>query len=559
MHDPELESAYGTVYWAFDGWNGQLVRYDFSQPHGPGLMDHSIAQVRRYPDVQFTGEGPRGVLLGMAIDAVSRILYVSDPAGGKVLYVHIDSGSFARTARGEYPIYSSRLPSFEYSIYECVEWGVLAEGLETPSGVILHNGTLFVAEYESGKIKAFDVATGEQKLTLVTPEGQGLSGLAVAPINDRLFYSNSIANIVAAVDVGACSDDTDVAIYTDTSFDFDEHASLQDLHALPCVVSVTIPNITYFEQVHLDSGYAAHDPNVQNDTMRDPAAALLANRTDCWYDSPLNFDALLLGGYYCHTCLPDGCFDGGSCSNVQWEGFTCSNEYHVGTDTNSNVLVDGDVFPTLEVDKELTYRFIVNSEGNPVGLFDSDGTALVEAVEEGILRFSFAEMNAVVAPVVEITVSGGSFTSPYFTFHDSEGNSLDPSTNELLLIPGSTYRFINGGVSGSHPFFISDVGRREASTFNIVSEGSPSSGLSSSVPSLEFQLPADFVGTLIYYCVPHTSMTNNFQVFTVIFVFVRASCCRGAVPVLTVCWLLSPCLKSDTNATLLSKTHLLLE
>lgn len=121
-----------------------------------------------------------------------------------------------------------------------------------------------------------------------------------------------------------------------------------------------------------------------------------------------------------------------------------------------------------------------------------------------------------VSPVVEITVSGGSFTSPYFTFHDSEGNSLDPSTNELLLIPGSTYRFINGGVSGSHPFFISDVGRREASTFNIVSEGSPSSGLSSSVPSLEFQLPADFVGTLIYYCVPHTSMTNNFQVFAVI-------------------------------------------
>ena len=48
-HDPEVETAYGSVFWAFDttgdngGDGGQLVRFDFSQPHGPGSMDHSIA------------------------------------------------------------------------------------------------------------------------------------------------------------------------------------------------------------------------------------------------------------------------------------------------------------------------------------------------------------------------------------------------------------------------------------------------------------------------------------------------------------------------------------
>ena len=36
----------------------------------------------------------------------------------------------------------------------------------------------------------------------------------------------------------------------------------------------------------------------------DEAAALLLNRTDCEYDSELNFDQLLLGGYFCHICLP---------------------------------------------------------------------------------------------------------------------------------------------------------------------------------------------------------------------------------------------------------------
>ena len=56
VHDPEVISSYGTVYWAFDATgnqqHGQLVRYDFQQPHGPGSMDHSIASVRRYPEVE---------------------------------------------------------------------------------------------------------------------------------------------------------------------------------------------------------------------------------------------------------------------------------------------------------------------------------------------------------------------------------------------------------------------------------------------------------------------------------------------------------------------------
>lgn len=48
-HDPEVVTAYGAVYWAFDttgdnsGNGGQLVMFDFQQPHGPGSMDHSIA------------------------------------------------------------------------------------------------------------------------------------------------------------------------------------------------------------------------------------------------------------------------------------------------------------------------------------------------------------------------------------------------------------------------------------------------------------------------------------------------------------------------------------
>lgn len=39
-HDPETVTAFGNVYWLFDGLNGTLMRYDFQEPHGPGSLDH---------------------------------------------------------------------------------------------------------------------------------------------------------------------------------------------------------------------------------------------------------------------------------------------------------------------------------------------------------------------------------------------------------------------------------------------------------------------------------------------------------------------------------------
>merc|ERR1712071_459964 len=103
-----------------------------------------------------------------------------------------------------------------------------------------------------------------------------------------------------------------------------------------CEIDGSIPNGTLFEQVHTNTGYASDDPDVQAMAGMDAAAALLANRTDCGYDSDLNFDALLLGGYYCHKCLPNNhgssCDPGGTCANVQWQGFTCDNEFFIDYD-----------------------------------------------------------------------------------------------------------------------------------------------------------------------------------------------------------------------------------
>ena len=87
-HDPEVRTAYGNVYWAFDATgnmnNGQLVRFDFQQPHGPGSMDHSIAATRRYPEVTLTRGEVLGVHAGIVVHPTRREVFVANPGEGTV-------------------------------------------------------------------------------------------------------------------------------------------------------------------------------------------------------------------------------------------------------------------------------------------------------------------------------------------------------------------------------------------------------------------------------------------------------------------------------------------
>merc|ERR1712194_618522 len=110
------------------------------------------------------------------------------------------------------------------------------------------------------------------------------------------------------------------------------------------------------------------NPDVQsNMTGMNAAAALLVNRTDCEFDSELNFDALLLGGYFCHRCLPEEyktCDMGGACSNVQWSGYTCDNEFFVTKNATGGLELqsaDGtSIEPSaMELKFEVTYRINV--------------------------------------------------------------------------------------------------------------------------------------------------------------------------------------------------------
>ena len=391
VHDPEILTAHGTVYWAIDGWNGELVRYDFQQPHGPALMEHSAAAVRRYPDVRIT-RGPPGVISGMVLDDSRRTLYLSDVGSGRIIAVKIDTGVESRDARTEYTIFSSMVPQFEYTIWQCAETSDLETTFSTPAGLALtaDSSRLFVAEHYTNMIYALELPSGRKiaEIDLLVPGG-GLSALAISPHSGALFFSNQNTNEIVRIEPQACN----MPAVPIEAPGFDWGTADMALATGPtCTVNDTLPDLALFQQVHGDSGYSDADQSVQNNSMW-AGAALLANRFDCAPDSALNNDALLLGGYFCHRCLPDPCAEyGGYCANIWWKGYSCSNKRYLELDAQgaftlspaASVIANGVDHPVPELAADLNlaagrYHIVVNATDHQIYVAAQCGEAGADA------------------------------------------------------------------------------------------------------------------------------------------------------------------------------------
>ena len=87
---------------------------------------------------------------------------------------------------------------------------------------------------------------------------------------------------------------------------------------------------------------------------------------------------------------------------------------------------------------------------------------------------------------ITISVSGGDYAAPYYTF---DGSAVAPT-----LQVGNVYTFVDGGVSDSHPFRIQGATKRE---------GPPDGGLPITITVQTWDVPE-------YYCAAHSSMKAFF-------------------------------------------------
>ena len=113
---------------------------------------------------------------------------------------------------------------------------------------------------------------------------------------------------------------------------------------------------------------------------------------------------------------------------------------------------------------------------------------------------------------VNLWVSAGAFSSPYYRFYTDSSGSHEFTDNTLDI--GKNYTFRRLGEASEHPFYISDKGLKTASSdaLLITGEGRPTQGISGNQSfRLEFTDLASATDQLKYYCSSHSSMQGIFR------------------------------------------------
>ena len=145
-----IASESENAFWVFDGWNNEIVRYDFVEDHGPGNDDHSDAIVRRYKDFTVLRDGD--IPSHLVLDQATDWLYIVDNGNDRVLRLDINSGING----GAIPEINE--PLAEHSAVINTTWEVIIDsGLDRPCGIEVIGNRLMVSDYATGEIIIYDM------------------------------------------------------------------------------------------------------------------------------------------------------------------------------------------------------------------------------------------------------------------------------------------------------------------------------------------------------------------------------------------------------------------
>ncbi len=181
------------VFWVFDGFYGNIVRYDFREDHGPGEHDHSNGIVRRYyeAEVKRVANVPGHLIM----DKVNGILYICDTGNKRILSLDTRTGNV--TGFGNIDG-SQQEPLVEYSrVGNVTIKELVTSGLERPCGIELHNNRLFVTDNQTGDIVAYSLQ-GEE-LGRIETNASSIMGITIGP-EGKLWYVDASKDQVVRVD-----------------------------------------------------------------------------------------------------------------------------------------------------------------------------------------------------------------------------------------------------------------------------------------------------------------------------------------------------------------------
>lgn len=194
-HSMGIAHEKDNVYWVYDGYHEHIVRYDFVDDHGPGNDYHGDALVHRYGDVEvkWNPDAPSHMIL----DKTSGWLYIADNGNKRIIRMDINSG----VKKSDLPLINE--PLEEHWEMGDTKWEVFAEtGLSAPAGIELVDNRLFVSDFDTGEIIAYDTES-KSELARISTGSAGIMGLKVGPDGKLWFVNQADDELVRILPVQA--------------------------------------------------------------------------------------------------------------------------------------------------------------------------------------------------------------------------------------------------------------------------------------------------------------------------------------------------------------------
>lgn len=184
------------VFWIFDGYSDDIVRYDFAEDHGPGNADHSDGVVRRYSDDEVLKDADDQIVSHLVLDKEKKWLYVVDHGNQRVIRIDITTGS----DMGGTPDYPNPEPIEEYSEYTGYTQELVVSGLDKPAGIDVIEDRMIVSEYETGEIIIYDISSMPAvELSRINTGLNSVQGLKIGP-EGKIWFVDQNSNGVYRLD-----------------------------------------------------------------------------------------------------------------------------------------------------------------------------------------------------------------------------------------------------------------------------------------------------------------------------------------------------------------------
>ncbi len=183
------------VYWIFDSYQNDIVRYDFVQDHGPGNSYHDDGIIRRYPEL-IVDRINLNIPSHLVLNKKTNWLYIVDGGNNRVLKFDITSG----TNTGA-PTYGPFETLAEYSKYTGTTWSdIVTTGLNQPSGIDVIGNNMIVSDYGTGDIIFYDISGATAiEIGRYYTGNTGVTGVVIGP-DGYIWYTNQLTNEVNKIE-----------------------------------------------------------------------------------------------------------------------------------------------------------------------------------------------------------------------------------------------------------------------------------------------------------------------------------------------------------------------